>query len=597
MPQELDSLRMEASELLLEWARRAAPHYGSAGSMDLDLVDLPDADGPSYYNQFAHFSLLLLSEGVVPGATPTERESFRDLAIANLRYILSITDEGFHTPHYSRGRDWGRHVGEWLNYYALSSLQLMEEHGLGDAELRQALSEAIEGATAHIVESMRARFEPATPRISTSESPIANSAAGGAAGSKLSQSGPRRQEAGNEGSRVTFPGNHATWHGLLVYRAGCHFERPEWVEFAEQFFATWILPTQRPDGVWPEGEGIVVDYSMVTAQAVSLYAEFSDHPGARASMARALGFFLAFQLPDGSSAVVADGRMRYRPRPMLFFPPGFLRDPAGRRLCLDRVRGGLRDLVATGIEDNGAQGLAFYGAFVQTLMDWQDVSTATLVEVPQELPSARLDGGPWTALLGWQLTPEVANRFILDSQNFIEVYHADSGYLIGGGNSKYMPRFSTLRRTGAGRAYIPEAARCVRRRSTEIVALYEFGADQVEVALNLDGDDLNIRFRLLTSATNLEAGLMLPLVAGEEIGAGDQSFTVSPTSLINHTFSERAPRLSLRGRVFEAPVGARLEYPLVPHNPYTQTGLPAAGAYVARLSLALTQDDLEITIR
>ena len=242
---------------------------------------------------------------------------------------------------------------------------------------------------------------------------------------------------------------------------------------------------------------------MVTAQVVSLYAEASGNEVARVAMDRALGFFLAFQLPDGSSAVVVDGRMRHRPRPMLFFPPGFLRDPAGRSLCLGRIRGGLLDLRNRGISDNGVQGLAFYGAFVSSLMAWGEACGTSSVVAPETLPAVRLDAGQWTALLGWQLTPEHPSRFILDSRNFIEVYHADSGYLVGTGNSKFSPRFSTLRRRDGGREYIPSAARCVRRSPGESVALYELGADRVEISLVCEGDGLVLRFHQLTPPSGL----------------------------------------------------------------------------------------------
>ena len=73
----LKVLKDAACDLLLCWARKAAAHYGPSGSMDLDLEDFEDAEGPSYYNQFAHFAYLLLSEGVVPGADEGERDRFR----------------------------------------------------------------------------------------------------------------------------------------------------------------------------------------------------------------------------------------------------------------------------------------------------------------------------------------------------------------------------------------------------------------------------------------------------------------------------------------------------------------------------------------
>ena len=149
-PDSMEPLRKTASELLLSWARFAAPHYGPSGSMDLDLQDFPDAEGPSYYNQFAHYAFLLLSEGVVPGASEEERIRFRKIALGNIRYILSITDTEYHTPHYSRGRDWGRHIGEWLNYFLLRSLKLMETFQIDDDSLRHQIARSVQGAVDQI---------------------------------------------------------------------------------------------------------------------------------------------------------------------------------------------------------------------------------------------------------------------------------------------------------------------------------------------------------------------------------------------------------------------------------------------------------------
>ena len=59
----LDDLRHEAGLLAAEWARLLAPHFGPSGSMDLDLIDWPKAQGPSYYNQFSHFTFLQLATG------------------------------------------------------------------------------------------------------------------------------------------------------------------------------------------------------------------------------------------------------------------------------------------------------------------------------------------------------------------------------------------------------------------------------------------------------------------------------------------------------------------------------------------------------
>lgn len=553
----LEELREAAGDLLLAWARGAAPHYGPSGSMDLDLAGFPDAEGPSYYNQFAHYAFLLLSENVVGGATDEEREVFRNVALGNIQYILSITNDAFHTPHFSRGRDWGSHVGEWLNIFMLRSLQVMEAHQVGDEKLRSDMARSVEGAVSILVSRFQKRFYDAP---------------------------------------VNFPGNHATWHGLLFYEAGQYFNRSEWIDFAQEFFAKFIVPTQRPNGVWPEGDGIVVNYSMVTTQAVSLFAEASGDVDALASMTRALGFFQYFSLPDGSSGVAGDCRMRYHARPMVFLPPSFLRGESGRQLCLERIKGYRTSLDESDLVDNAAQGLAFYATFVQAVFDWDlDANDLETVQ-PEDVPVGRVDAGAWTGFLSWQLTPEHTSRFILDAQNFMEVYHTESGYLIGAGNSKYMPRFSTVRRKDAGRAYIPEKAECVSHSDKETVTLYTFGEDQIQVSLSVDEAGCNMGAKVVSGETDAlyEFGIMVAFKKGENVLVGENTLEVLPLAMINHRFGEEG--FVWRERSFAVPEGSVLEYPLIPHNPYTQHGLPTEDAYIARLSFQVGTDEKNIVI-
>jgi hypothetical protein len=554
---DIDDLRDASADLLLAWARQAAPHYGAAGSMDLDLAGFPDAEGPSYYNQFAHYAFLLLSEGVVPGASDEEREHFRDVALGNIRYILGMTNGEFHTPHFSRGRDWGSHVGEWLNIYLLRSLQVMETYDVGGADLRADIARSVQGAVSILVSRFQSRFADAP---------------------------------------VQFPGNHATWHGLLFYEAGQFFDQADWIDFSKAFFATYIFPTQRPNGVWPEGDGIVVNYSMVTAQAVSLFAEASDDANALESMARALGFFNYFSLPDGSSGVAGDCRMRYHARPMVFLPPSFLRCESGRQLWLDRVKGYRQSLEESELVDNAAQGLAFYGASVQALFEWEGEADSLLDVTPEDVPVGRVDVDRWTGFLSWQLTSEHASRFILDAQNFVEVYHTESGYLVGSGNSKYMPRFSTVRQVNGGRSYIPEQAVCLEQSDSRVVSVYLFGEDQVQVSLSVEGDACRIGARLLSSdaEAEYEFGLMLAFKKGEVIQLGGEEVEVLPLAMINHRFDETG--IVWRERSFDVPQGAVLDYPLIPHNPYTQHGLPTEEAYIARLSFRVGEDEKVVVI-
>ncbi|MFZ9683405.1 MAG: hypothetical protein ACO3DQ_09435, partial [Cephaloticoccus sp.] len=457
LPDSWQQLRDGAAGLLLDLARLLAPHFGPTGSMDLDLRDWPDAAGPSFYNQFTPAAFLLLADEVVPGATTAEREQYRALALRNLEYSTGLVDADFRTPHFSRGRDWGAHIGEWLVYYQLCALGHLEAHGNAPFSLMMRLRRVVEGATQRAFEEYRPRF-----------------------------SGPATE----------FPGNHAVWHGLLFAGAGRHFQRTDWVEFADDFMHRHVLPFQDESGCWQEGGGIVVGYSLITALAVSLYAELAADESARRAVDRACAFHEFFQLPDGSSAVVADVRMRWHHGPMISLPPGFAASEAGRELVCRALARFREELNSDLVRDNHAQAFAFFGSACATWFRSPVPQTARNSVTQVDPPVARLDHGPWRAYLSWQLTPEWdANRFVLDAQNFVEIWHQGAGYLAGTGNSKAMPRFSTLRRTNRGRAYVPDgAARAKAGDGTG--ARYHFDADVLAIALRGDGPALELSVRV-----------------------------------------------------------------------------------------------------
>lgn len=548
----MNDLAAATSELLVDWAALLAPHFGAKGSMDLDLRDWPGAQGPSYYNQFSHYPFLLLATGEVPGADEPTRARYLSLALRNLEYVRSITDAEFHTPHFSRGREWGRHVGEWLNYYLLCSLEVMERRQLGSAELRAGVARAVAGATDVLHRRFVEKYA-VTPR--------------------------------------EFVGNHDTWHALLFYRAGRYFKRPDWKRYARDFFGRCVIPFQHPDGYWPEGHGIVVGYALTTAEAVSIYAELSGDEAAQASLGRFLGFYSYFCLPDGSTAAVIDVRMRYYRMPFLFLPPGFLGHATGRELALARVRAARTYFNANGVHDNGAQSFAFFSSFAEFVFARDAQPGEIRLQEPATLPAARCLSGPWHGYLGWQLTPEHSSRFVLDTQNFVELWHRDAGYLVGTGGSKFMPRFSTVRRTNGGRAYLPDRAEKVRASDAAAEIALHFGGDEFRVELTLADQRATIAARAAQCETGAtyEFGVLLALRRGEKLVLDEVEETIDPTVLIH---AQGGPRpvatLRWRGLTWQLPAGAQLDYPVVPHNSYTQDGLPAPDDYVGRLSFPLT---------
>lgn len=557
----MNEIQQAAADLLVDWAKLLAPHYGPSGSMDLDLLDWPTAQGPSYYNQFTPHALLLLATGRVPGCDEATRTHYRELALRNIEYALSMTDAEFHTPHYSRGREWGRHIGEWLIYYLLCALEILEQEQLGSAVLRQRLAEVVFGATSILHQRFSEKYQ-VTPK--------------------------------------EYVGNHDTWHGLLFYRAGRHFRQAAWMDYARDFFARCVHPFQHADGYWPEGQGIVIGYSMVTALAVSIYGELSGDAPALDSIGKFVGFHGFSALPDGSSAVTLDVRMRYYRAPFLFIPPSCLHCAEGRATTLQSLRAGRAHLNSAGVHDNGAQGFAFFGSFAEFAFAKVARPPELTVSRPASLPATRLIAAEWRVYLGWQLVPENQSRFVLDTQNFVELWHAKAGYLAGTGGSKYMPRFSTVRRTTGGREYIPDHAYCVRTTERAAEVAFVLGEDEVTVGARLAQGQcvLTARQTKGRAQAGLEFGLILALRRDDRLQLDNVVEHVNPTMLIHANGGPRPVRnLVWRGLEWVLPEGARLDYPLVPHNSYTQDGLPKAEDYVGRLSVPITDAEVLLTLR
>ncbi|MDA0335538.1 MAG: hypothetical protein O2782_10260 [bacterium] len=159
--------------------------------------------------------------------------------------------------------------------------------------------------------------------------------------------------------------------------------------------------------------------------------------------------------------------------------------------------------------------------------------TPVVVDVADEMPAARVQSPTWHGFLSWQLTPEHSSRFILDMDLEQDICRVSG---------------------------------CLENHAIE-------GA--------------------------YEAGLLLALRPQESLhfSSDEEPTTVAPRTMIERRFSAAGAAFVWRGRTFEVPAGATLSYPLIPHNPYTQHGLPAEDDYVGRLSWLLTARTTTVTIR
>jgi hypothetical protein len=529
--------------------------------MDLDLALYPDAGGPSHLNQFAHYPLLLLSEGAVPsGLARARRAAFRRLALGNLRYALSITGRDFKQPLWSRGRNWGRVHSDWMIFFLQRSWRLLEERRVGSAAFRARLGRVVEGSVEAAFREFRPRFEPFFRR----------------------------------GTRF-FPGNHAAWHAALFHEAGRTWGRPAWTRFAERFFGALVFPWQDADGFWPEGGGMVGVYGMVTAQAVSVYAAGSGDPSARAALGRFLGGYRRFAFPDSSVSCVADCRVSYQAFPCLYLAPEFAGFEGGRAFCLESIRAAERWLRREAPRDNAAQMAAFFSVFAEAV-GRAEGARALPCPRPRCAGVARLESPCWHALLSTRLNPETSSRWCLDNQNFVDLWGPGCGLLAGGGNSKHDPRFSSVREVGGARAYAPSRARLLRRGARSAEAEYRVAGAAARARLELRGREARVAWRAVRGRAPLEAAVILVLREGDLLRvAGGKAHRVDPQELLELDLSSGRARLLVRGIEVRPPRGARLAWPVPAWNPYRQDG--QGGPARARLSWPIGRRETEVVFR
>ena len=88
---------------------------------------------------------------------------------------------------------------------------------------------------------------------------------------------------------------------------------------------------------------------------------------------------------------------------------------------------------------------------------------------------------------------------------------------------------------------------------------------------------------------------MLALKPGETVDFGETSTDIAPLTMIRHAFGDSG--FCWRNRSFCVPEGAVLDYPLIPHNPYTQHGLPSEADYLGRLSFTITESENQMVVK
>ena len=238
-------------------------------------------------------------------------------------------------------------------------------------------------------------------------------------------------------------------------------------------------------------------------------------------MERATDFHVNFTYPDGAIVETVDGRVRYHGHVQTMGIAGMAPFDRGRAL--------IRHLVEL-LHSHSPAGLNTHLADVLRHCP-TDTPQAPLPQRQRQYVHLHHDralvrrSGPWFYCLSGYLTPtgmvasNLRNRWYLDPQNYLSVWHERAGLVIGGGNSKNQPQCGT---------FVTMGNRIVRHQADEARWLQSPGGDTlclkygqtgchvtVEV---LDDHAIRIRFQAWPSADEVvRASLCLPGLAGKAL--------------------------------------------------------------------------------
>jgi len=256
---------------------------------------------------------------------------------------------------------------------------------------------------------------------------------------------PERRKRWEAGLRLGYEGiasqalgkvhNIPAHHAMGLYLAGRLLDRPGWCRQARAFMAE-VVRAQDAGGYWSEHCGPVVRYNFVYTEALGIYLAVSGDESVLPALRRAAVFHANFTYPDGSPVETIDERTAYRPG-VLPGNVGFCMTDTGRAL----LRHQLALLDEGSLSADTAASFLLYGR--------EGPLAEGLFRRKHDFVLGRGDAavrrrGPWFLCASAFVCPVSNSRWIQDRQNFVSVFHEAVGLIVGGGNTKLQPRWSSF---------------------------------------------------------------------------------------------------------------------------------------------------------
>jgi len=369
-------------------------------------------------------------------------------------------------------------------------------------------------------------------------------------------------------------------HAMGLYCAGQVFERPEWREQASAFLLE-VTGTQSEHGWWSENFGPVVMYNFVYSEALGTYYALSGDERVLEALERAARFHANYVYPDGSIVETIDERNPYH-RGVRLGNAGFSLTPAGRGFIKQQHQ---LHLAAGGSFDaDYAANMLLYGreGGIEETAAGKREHTHSMGE---EALVVRRNG--WFVSLSAYIAPPKEDRWRQDRQNFVSIYHDRTGLVVGGGNTKLQPLWSSftagdtslMQHTPGeeepdfgprpGLIHVPDSGNLsAAGGACKLELNYGDATGKVEVVPRGE-KELRLIYGVIRKGdmpieahVTLLPHMELPVL----LSSGSQ------VDLTEETIAWSGDWISHAGWKLSLPEGARLIWPARPHNPYRKGG-------------------------
>ena len=369
-------------------------------------------------------------------------------------------------------------------------------------------------------------------------------------------------------------------HAMGLYCAGQVFERLEWREQASAFLLE-VIGAQSEHGWWSENFGPVVMYNFVYSEALGTYYALSGDERVLEALERAARFHANYVYPDGSIVETIDERNPYHLGVRLG-NAGLSLTPAGRGFIKQQHE--LHLAAGGNFDADYAANMLLYGS------EGEVEETAAgrrehLHAMGRDALVVRRNG--WFISLSAYIAPPKEDRWRQDRQNFLSIYHDRTGLVVGGGNTKLQPLWSSftagdtslMQHTQgeeepdfgprAGLIHVPDSGNLrAAEESCELELYYGDATGKIEVEPSGE-KELRLTYAVtpkgdlsIEAHVTLVPHMELPLL----LSSGKQ------VNLTEETIEWSGDWISHAGWKLSLPDGARLVWPALPHNPYRKGG-------------------------